>query len=56
MAAKKSAVDRVIEKLEAEKAEIDRTITRLRQANAAAAATKRTRKPPKDTAASGSVQ
>lgn len=44
MAGKKSAVDRVIEKLEAEREEIARTIARLREAQAGAA-TKRTRKP-----------
>lgn len=36
MAKKLSAVDRVIQNLESEKAEIDRTIARLRAAQAAA--------------------
>lgn len=52
MAAKKSAVDRVIEKLEAEKIEIDKTIARLRDASAATTKARKARKPSiKDTVA-----
>ena len=49
MAAKKSAVDRVIAELEIERGQIDKTIARLKAAQQSAAAKKATRK--RDTAA-----